>query len=50
MGRDGIGWVPGLAYAGSGYVAMERLREPADPDADDQRYFLNSEPVVLAAT
>ncbi|MGW1059635.1 outer membrane protein assembly factor BamB family protein [Micromonospora rubida] len=50
VGRDGIGWAPGLAYAGGGYVAMERLREPVDPDADDQRYFLTSEPVVLAAT
>ncbi|WP_229400957.1 outer membrane protein assembly factor BamB family protein [Micromonospora okii] len=50
VGRDGLGWAPGLAYAGGGYVAVERLREPVDPDADDQRHFLTSEPVVLAAT
>ncbi|WP_320067822.1 PQQ-binding-like beta-propeller repeat protein [Micromonospora sp. RTGN7] len=50
VGRDGIGWVPGLAYAAGGYVAMERLREPVAPEADDQRYFLSSEPVILAAT
>ncbi|MCX4469694.1 PQQ-like beta-propeller repeat protein [Micromonospora sp. NBC_01655] len=50
VGRDGIGWAPGLVYAGGGYLAMERLREPVDPDADDQRYFLMSEPVVLAAS
>jgi outer membrane protein assembly factor BamB len=50
VGRDGLGWEPGLAYAGGGYVAVERLRERAAPDADDQAYFLTSEPVVLAAT
>ncbi|WP_431892302.1 PQQ-binding-like beta-propeller repeat protein [Micromonospora haikouensis] len=50
VGRDGIGWAAGLAYAGGGYVAVERLREPVAPDADDQRYFLMSEPVLLAAT
>ncbi|MGC4804073.1 PQQ-binding-like beta-propeller repeat protein [Micromonospora sp. DT233] len=49
-GRDGLGWSPGLAYAQGGYVAVERLREPVAPDADDQRYFLVAEPVVLAAT
>jgi outer membrane protein assembly factor BamB len=50
VGRDGIGWAPGLAYAADGYVAVERLRKPVDPNADDQRYFLTSEPVALAAT
>ncbi|MEU1888467.1 PQQ-binding-like beta-propeller repeat protein [Micromonospora sp. WMMD987] len=49
-GRDGIGWKPGRAYAAGGYVAVERLRERADPDDDDQAYFLMAEPVVLAAT
>ena len=47
---DGLGWAPGSAYAGDGYLALERLREPVAPDADDQRYFLTAEPVVLAAT
>ncbi|MFC8849444.1 MULTISPECIES: PQQ-binding-like beta-propeller repeat protein [unclassified Micromonospora] len=50
VGRDGIGYAAGLAYAGGGYVAVERLREPVAPAADDQRYFLMSEPVLLAAT
>ncbi|MFU8874917.1 PQQ-binding-like beta-propeller repeat protein [Micromonospora sp. SL4-19] len=50
VGKDGLGWAPGLAYAADGYVALERLREPVDPDADDQRYFKMAEPVVLAAT
>ncbi|SCF30823.1 PQQ-like domain-containing protein [Micromonospora matsumotoense] len=49
-GRDGIGWKPGRAYAAGGYVAVERLRERADPADDDQAYFLMAEPVVLAAT
>ena len=26
LGRDGIGWKPGRAYAVDGYVAVERLR------------------------
>ncbi|MEV4491624.1 PQQ-binding-like beta-propeller repeat protein [Micromonospora coxensis] len=50
VGQDGIGWVPGLAYAADGYLAVERLRERAGPDDDDQAYFLMAEPVVLAAT
>ncbi|PZG17623.1 pyrrolo-quinoline quinone [Micromonospora craterilacus] len=50
VGSDGIGWTPGSAYAGGGYLAVERLREPVAPDADDQRYFLTAEPVLLAAT
>ncbi|TDB71341.1 PQQ-binding-like beta-propeller repeat protein [Micromonospora sp. KC721] len=50
VGRDGTSWEPGLAYAADGYLAVERLRERAGPDDDDQAYFLMSEPVVLAAT
>ncbi|MGC1212607.1 MAG: PQQ-binding-like beta-propeller repeat protein [Micromonospora sp.] len=50
LGRDGIAWVPGYAYAGDGYVAVERVREKATPDSDDQAYFLMSESVLLAAT
>ncbi|GAA4564612.1 hypothetical protein GCM10023176_10960 [Micromonospora coerulea] len=49
-GRDGIGWVPGRAYAADGYLALERVRERAGPDDDDQAYFLMAEPVLLAAT
>lgn len=49
-GSDGIGWAPGAAYAADGFVAVERLREPVDPMGDDQRYYLTSEPVILAAT
>ncbi|MDG4804339.1 PQQ-binding-like beta-propeller repeat protein [Micromonospora sp. WMMD980] len=49
-GRDGIGWQPGRAYAVGGYVAVERAREDATPDDDDQGWFLMAEPVLLAAT
>ncbi|MER7891828.1 PQQ-binding-like beta-propeller repeat protein [Micromonospora sp. NPDC094482] len=50
VGQDGTGYTPGAAYAADGYVAVERLREPVDPEADDQAFFLTSEPLVLAAT
>ncbi|MFC4146664.1 PQQ-binding-like beta-propeller repeat protein [Micromonospora mangrovi] len=50
IGHDGIGWVPGRVYAGGGYLAVERLRERATPDDDDQAYFLMAEAVLLAAT
>lgn len=50
VGKDGTGYAPGAVYASGGYVAVERLRRPVDPDADDQGYFLSAEPVVLAAT
>ncbi|MFG1741574.1 PQQ-binding-like beta-propeller repeat protein [Micromonospora chalcea] len=50
IGRDGIGWRPGRAYAVDGYVAVERLREQATPEDDDQGYFLMAEPVLLAVT
>lgn len=48
VGRDGTGWAAGSAYAADGYLAVERLKEPADPD--DRGYYLTAEPVVLAAT
>ncbi|RKN38861.1 PQQ-binding-like beta-propeller repeat protein [Micromonospora endolithica] len=50
IGSDGVGWVPGEVYAEAGFVAVERLRRPVDPQGDDQRYFYNSEPVIVAAT
>ncbi|MGC4895015.1 PQQ-binding-like beta-propeller repeat protein [Micromonospora sp. DT31] len=50
LGRDGIGWLPGRAFAVDGYVTVERLREDARPADDDQGYFLMAEPVLLAAT
>ncbi|WP_410814608.1 pyrrolo-quinoline quinone [Micromonospora sp. 067-2] len=50
VGSDGTGWVPGAVAAVDGYVAVERLREPVDPDGDDQRYYLTAEAVILAAT
>lgn len=48
--RDGIGWQPGRAYAAGGYVAVERVRQRAVPDDDDEAYFLVAEAVLLAAT
>ncbi|MEH0982786.1 outer membrane protein assembly factor BamB family protein [Micromonospora sp. CPCC 205556] len=50
VGQDGTSWKPGLAHAVDGYVAVERLRGNARPGADDQQWFLMTEPVVLAAT
>ncbi|MFR9776666.1 PQQ-binding-like beta-propeller repeat protein [Micromonospora sp. MS34] len=50
IGQDGLGWQPGRAYATGGYLAVERARERATADDDDQAYFLTSEPVLLAAT
>ncbi|WP_327023805.1 outer membrane protein assembly factor BamB family protein [Micromonospora sp. NBC_01739] len=50
VGADGTGWVPGRAYAVDGYLAVERLRSPVDPEADDHGYYFTSEPLILAAT
>ncbi|MDG4761628.1 PQQ-binding-like beta-propeller repeat protein [Micromonospora sp. WMMD710] len=50
VGSDGTGWAPGAVAATDGYVAVERLREPVDPDGDDQRYYLTAEALILAAT
>jgi len=50
VGHDGIDWQPGRAYATDGYVAVERARDRAVPEDDDQAYFLTAEPVLLAAT
>ncbi|SCG53099.1 outer membrane protein assembly factor BamB family protein [Micromonospora inositola] len=50
IGHDGVAWVPGRAYAADGYLALERLREDATADSDDQAYFLMAESVLLAAT
>ncbi|WP_341717915.1 PQQ-binding-like beta-propeller repeat protein [Micromonospora sp. FIMYZ51] len=50
VGSDGTGWTPGLAYAADGYVVVERLRRPVDPDGDEQRYYFTSEPLIIAAT
>lgn len=49
-GRDSTRWSAGYAYAADGYVAVERLAEPVDPDADDRRYYLGIQPVIFAAT
>ncbi|SCF35372.1 PQQ-binding-like beta-propeller repeat protein [Micromonospora mirobrigensis] len=50
LGRDGLAFRPGMAYAVDGYLAVERLREDATPDDDDQGWFLQAEPVLLAAS
>lgn len=50
VGRDGIRWAAGRVYAADGFVAVERLRRPVDPAADDQRYYQAAEPVVLAVS
>ncbi|ABP56681.1 Pyrrolo-quinoline quinone [Salinispora tropica CNB-440] len=50
LGSDSTSWAPGTAYAVGGYLAVECLRLPVDSEAEDQRYFLTSRPVLLAAT
>ncbi|NLU77322.1 PQQ-binding-like beta-propeller repeat protein [Micromonospora sp. HNM0581] len=50
IGSDGTGWAPGDAYAADGYVVVERLRQPVDPDGDDRRYYLTAEALIIAAT
>ncbi|MFG3687804.1 PQQ-binding-like beta-propeller repeat protein [Micromonospora sp. NPDC047740] len=50
LGHDGVGWMPGRAYAADGYVAVERVRQRATPDDDDRAYYLMPEAVLLAAT
>ncbi|WP_433648742.1 PQQ-binding-like beta-propeller repeat protein [Micromonospora zamorensis] len=50
VGSDGTGWAPGAVAAADGYVAVERLRKPVDPDGDDRRYYYTGEAVILAAT
>ncbi|GGM30589.1 hypothetical protein GCM10011608_13990 [Micromonospora sonchi] len=49
VGSDGTGWAPGPAYAADGYVVVERLRRPVDPEGDDQRYYFTAEPLIIAA-
>ncbi|GAA3737306.1 hypothetical protein GCM10022225_20140 [Plantactinospora mayteni] len=49
-GRDSTTWSPGFAYAAGGFVAVERLAEPVDPAAGDDRYYLAAQPVILAGT
>ncbi|MEV6693320.1 PQQ-binding-like beta-propeller repeat protein [Micromonospora sp. NPDC051196] len=49
-GSDGTGWALGTAYAADGYVVVERLRRPIDPDGDDHAYYFTAEPLILAAT
>ncbi|WP_433313880.1 PQQ-binding-like beta-propeller repeat protein [Micromonospora sp. CA-269861] len=50
VGSDGTGWAPGAVTAEGGFVAVERLRKPVDPDGDDRRYYYTGEAVILAAT
>ncbi|MFI6784121.1 PQQ-binding-like beta-propeller repeat protein [Micromonospora sp. NPDC050276] len=50
VGSDGTGWAPGAVTAEDGFVAVERLRKPVDPTADDRRYYYTGETVILAAT
>lgn len=47
---DSLTWAPGLVYAVGRYLAVERLAEPVEPTASDQRYYLAAQPVILAAT
>ncbi len=46
--RDRTGWVPGHVLARDGFVAVERLADPAA--ADDDRYYFSAETVIMAGT
>ncbi|HEX5598701.1 MAG TPA: PQQ-binding-like beta-propeller repeat protein [Micromonosporaceae bacterium] len=48
--RDPMDWSAGFVYASNGLVAVERLRQPVIPDADDPHYYLDIAPVILAGT
>jgi len=48
--KEQTDWVPGRVYALGGFVAIERLRLPVDPEADDGAYYRFSDTVILAAT
>ncbi|MDG4828102.1 PQQ-binding-like beta-propeller repeat protein [Solwaraspora sp. WMMD1047] len=50
QGRDSTTWAPGFAYASDGFLAVERLTQPVEPDAPNSRYYLAAQPVILAAT
>ncbi|WFE26312.1 PQQ-binding-like beta-propeller repeat protein [Solwaraspora sp. WMMD791] len=43
-------WAPGYVYTQDGFVAVERLRLPVDPDADDGGYYWIQETVIVAGT
>ncbi|WP_326549811.1 outer membrane protein assembly factor BamB family protein [Micromonospora sp. NBC_01813] len=43
-------WAPGYVYTQGGFVAVERLRLPVDPDADDGGYYWIQETVIVAGT
>lgn len=45
-----ITWAAGSVQAADGFVAVERLRSPPDPDADDADYYFAADTVILAAT
>ncbi|MGW0431948.1 outer membrane protein assembly factor BamB family protein [Micromonospora sp. NPDC003197] len=49
-GKQSIDWEPGYGYAAAGFLAVERLARPVDPDADDDRYYMNIETVLFAGT
>ncbi|MDQ7910669.1 PQQ-binding-like beta-propeller repeat protein [Phytohabitans sp. ZYX-F-186] len=48
--REGIDWRPGLVRAGDGFVAVERLVEPENADADEADEYFGALPVILART
>ncbi|GAB2942530.1 hypothetical protein GCM10027280_33900 [Micromonospora polyrhachis] len=48
--KQSLDWEPGRTYAAAGFLAVERLAGPVDPDADDDRYYLTIEPVLFAGS
>ncbi|MFC0533510.1 outer membrane protein assembly factor BamB family protein [Phytohabitans kaempferiae] len=49
-GRERVNWKPGLVRAGDGFVAVERLAEVDNSDADEADEYFGALPVILART
>jgi hypothetical protein len=48
--KDSPAWTAGAVQAGTGFVAVERLRTPPDPAAEDVDYYYSASTVIIAAT
>lgn len=50
VGGERPTWTAGRAQAAAGFLAVERLRTPPAPDADDADYYYSADTVIIAAT
>jgi hypothetical protein len=47
---DRVDWSVGHVHAAGGYVAVERLATPPDPDEPDPQFYFSVLTVIIAAT